>query len=212
MARYGRGLICLSMTPERLDELEIPLMVSQNSSRFDTGVLRAHRGEASDDAPASPRPTARRPCWRRSIRRRGRRISRGPATCSRCARGPAACWCAPDRPKRRSISRGSPGLYPAGVICEVMNEDGTMARVPQLTQVREAPRAADGHRRGPDQVPDAHRVAREARRVREDADRPTATSGSTRSRTRSTTRRTSRWSAATSATARTCWCACTRSA
>ena len=36
MARYGRGLICLSMTPERLDELEIPLMVSQNSSRFET--------------------------------------------------------------------------------------------------------------------------------------------------------------------------------
>ena len=36
MARYGRGLVCLSMTPERLDELEIPLMVSQNSSRFDT--------------------------------------------------------------------------------------------------------------------------------------------------------------------------------
>src|SRR6186713_1139288 len=38
MARYGRGLICLSMTPERLDELEIPLMVSQNSSRFDTAL------------------------------------------------------------------------------------------------------------------------------------------------------------------------------
>src|SRR3954462_1271186 len=37
MARYGRGLICLSMTPERLDELDVPLMVSQNSSRFDTG-------------------------------------------------------------------------------------------------------------------------------------------------------------------------------
>ena len=36
MARHGRGLICLSMTPERLDELEIPLMVSQNNSRFDT--------------------------------------------------------------------------------------------------------------------------------------------------------------------------------
>src|SRR5262245_38260099 len=36
MARYGRGLICLSMTPERLDELEIPLMVSQNTSRFET--------------------------------------------------------------------------------------------------------------------------------------------------------------------------------
>src|ERR1700724_4825999 len=36
MARYGRGLICLAMTPERLDELEIPLMVPQNSSRFET--------------------------------------------------------------------------------------------------------------------------------------------------------------------------------
>src|SRR6476469_1784123 len=36
MARYGRGLICLSMTPERLDELEIPLMVSQNTSRLET--------------------------------------------------------------------------------------------------------------------------------------------------------------------------------
>src|SRR5215207_11775957 len=37
MATYGRGLICLSMTPERLDELDIPLMVSENSSRFGTG-------------------------------------------------------------------------------------------------------------------------------------------------------------------------------
>src|ERR671930_974263 len=36
MARYGRGLICMSLTPERLDELEIPLMVSQNSSQFGT--------------------------------------------------------------------------------------------------------------------------------------------------------------------------------
>ena len=36
MARYGRGLICLAMTPERLDKLEIPLMVSQNGSRFET--------------------------------------------------------------------------------------------------------------------------------------------------------------------------------
>jgi 3,4-dihydroxy 2-butanone 4-phosphate synthase/GTP cyclohydrolase II len=36
MAQYGRGLICLAMTPERLDALEIPLMVSQNGSRFET--------------------------------------------------------------------------------------------------------------------------------------------------------------------------------
>ena len=36
MARYGRGLVCVAMTPERLDELEIPLMVPQNNSRFET--------------------------------------------------------------------------------------------------------------------------------------------------------------------------------
>src|SRR5579862_6936891 len=36
MARYGRGLICLSMTPERLDELDIPMMVAQNTSRLET--------------------------------------------------------------------------------------------------------------------------------------------------------------------------------
>src|SRR5271154_3098097 len=36
MAQYGRGLICLAMTPERLDALDIPLMVTQNSSRFET--------------------------------------------------------------------------------------------------------------------------------------------------------------------------------
>ena len=46
----------------------------------------------------------------------------------------AASWSAPVRPKPRSISRALPGLYPAGVICEIMNEDGTMARVPELTK------------------------------------------------------------------------------
>ena len=90
MARHGRGLICLSMTPERLDELEIPLMVSQNTSRFETGVLRPDRGEGAGRRPASPPPIARRRCWRRSIRRPGRRIWRGPATCFRCGRAPAA--------------------------------------------------------------------------------------------------------------------------
>jgi hypothetical protein len=54
MARYGRGLICLSMTPERLDELEIPLMVSQNSSRFDT----AFRADGHRSGDAARRPAA----------------------------------------------------------------------------------------------------------------------------------------------------------
>ena len=55
-----------------------------------------------------------------------------PVTCFRCARARAGCSCAPARPRPRSTSRGSPGLKPAGVICEIMREDGEMARVPEL--------------------------------------------------------------------------------
>ena len=54
------------------------------------------------------------------------------ATCSRCAPVRAACSSAPARPRPPSTSPASPGCTPAGVICEVMNEDGTMARVPDL--------------------------------------------------------------------------------
>ena len=43
-----------------------------------------------------------------------------------------ACSYAPDRPKRASISLESAGLNPSAVICEIMNEDGTMSRIPQL--------------------------------------------------------------------------------
>ena len=71
MARYGRGLVCLSMTPERLEELDIPLMVSQNSSRFDTafcvpieardrtstGISAATRKSMTSAPRASPRAT-----------------------------------------------------------------------------------------------------------------------------------------------------------
>jgi 3,4-dihydroxy 2-butanone 4-phosphate synthase/GTP cyclohydrolase II len=55
MARHGRGLICLALTEERCDELDLPPMVAENTSNFGT---------------ASPRPTARPPSGRRSIPRR----------------------------------------------------------------------------------------------------------------------------------------------
>src|SRR5438045_8784949 len=57
MARHGRGLICLSMTPERLDELEVPLMVSQNTSRFETAfcVPIAAKGRTTTGISAADR-------------------------------------------------------------------------------------------------------------------------------------------------------------
>jgi len=133
MARYGRGLICLSMTPERLDELEIPLMVSQNSSRFETAfcVSIEAKGQTSTGISASDRAatvrTALDPATRPSdLARPGHMFplrSRTGGVMVRAGQTEAAV----------DLARIA-GLYPAGVICEIMNEDGTMARVPELTK------------------------------------------------------------------------------
>src|SRR4249920_37424 len=133
MARYGRGLICLSMTPERLDELEIPLMVSQNTSRFETAFctpidavgktstgISAHDRAATVQAAIDPatRPAdLARPGHVHPLR------SRSGGVLVRSGQTEAAV----------DLARIA-GLYPAGVICEIMNEDGTMARVPELTK------------------------------------------------------------------------------
>src|SRR6516162_9762612 len=133
MARYGRGLICLSMTPERLDELEIPLMVSQNSSRFETAfcVSIEAKGQTSTGISASDRAATVRvaldPATRPSdLARPGHMFplrSRTGGVMVRAGQTEAAV----------DLARIA-GLYPAGVICEIMNEDGTMARVPELTR------------------------------------------------------------------------------
>jgi 3,4-dihydroxy 2-butanone 4-phosphate synthase/GTP cyclohydrolase II len=133
MARHGRGLICLSMTPERLDELEIPLMVSQNTSRFETafcvpveakgrtttGISAADRAATALAAidPATKPADLARPGHMFPLR------SRTGGVMVRAGQTEAAV----------DLARIA-GLYPAGVICEVMNEDGTMARVPQLAK------------------------------------------------------------------------------
>ena len=133
MARYGRGLVCLSMTPERLDELEIPLMVSQNSSRFETAfcVSIEAKGTTSTGISASDRAATVRaainPATRPSdLARPGHMFplrSRTGGVMVRAGQTEAAV----------DLARIA-GLYPAGVICEIMNEDGTMARVPQLAK------------------------------------------------------------------------------
>src|SRR5438067_3133374 len=133
MARYGRGLICLSMTPERLDELEIPLMVSKNSSRFETAFCvpieakdRTTTGISAADRAATVL-AAIDPATRPSdLARPGHMFplrSRPGGVMVRAGQTEAAV----------DLARIA-GLYPAGVICEIMNEDGTMARVPQLAK------------------------------------------------------------------------------
>jgi 3,4-dihydroxy 2-butanone 4-phosphate synthase / GTP cyclohydrolase II len=133
MARFGRGLICLSMTPQRLDELEIPLMVRDNTSRFETAfctpidaVGRTTTGISAHDR-ATTVLTAIDPATRPTDLARPGHVhplrARQGGVLERTGQTEAAV----------DLARIA-GLYPAGVICEIMNEDGTMARVPQLAR------------------------------------------------------------------------------
>jgi 3,4-dihydroxy 2-butanone 4-phosphate synthase/GTP cyclohydrolase II len=134
MAREGRGLICLPIIGERLDQLGIPLMVQDNTSKNCTAFtvsIEAKRGVATgisaEDrattiqtvlAPGSTAADIARPGHVFPIR------AREGGVLARAGHTEAIV----------DLSRMA-GFYPAGVICEIMNEDGTMARLPQLEQV-----------------------------------------------------------------------------
>jgi 3,4-dihydroxy 2-butanone 4-phosphate synthase/GTP cyclohydrolase II len=133
MATHGRGLICMPMTEERLAELDIPLMVSHNTARFDTAfcVSVEAAGVTSTGISASDRAAtvlvAIDPATRPSdLARPGHMFplrARNGGVLVRAGQTEAAV----------DLARIA-GLYPAGVICEIMNPDGTMSRVPELTK------------------------------------------------------------------------------
>ena len=131
MARHGRGLICLSMTEDRADELDLPLMVSDNSSSFGTAFtisIEARKGVTTGISAAD--------------RARTIQVAVADETTHKDLARPGHVF--PLRAKKGGVmvragqTEGSvdlarlAGLKPAGVICEIMNEDGTMARMPQL--------------------------------------------------------------------------------
>ena len=131
MAKYGRGLICLALTRERLDKLELPMMQRRNSSRHQTAFtvsIEAREGvttgiSASDRARtvAVAIDTSKGP-W--DIVCPGHIFpleAREGGVLVRAGHTEAAV----------DVSRLA-GLNPSGVICEIMNEDGTMARMPDL--------------------------------------------------------------------------------
>jgi 3,4-dihydroxy 2-butanone 4-phosphate synthase / GTP cyclohydrolase II len=134
MAKYGRGLICLAMTGERLDELHIPMMVGENTSHFGTAFtvsIEARHGVTTGISAADRAKTiltAIDPKTRHSDLARPGHIfplrARSGGVLMRAGQTEASV----------DLARLA-GLYPAGVICEIMNEDGTMARVPDLMKV-----------------------------------------------------------------------------
>ncbi|OLD62845.1 MAG: bifunctional 3,4-dihydroxy-2-butanone 4-phosphate synthase/GTP cyclohydrolase II [Acidobacteria bacterium 13_1_40CM_2_68_5] len=133
MARYGRGLICMPMTEERLEELEVPLMVKDNTSPYNTAFcvsIEARRNVSTGISAADRAHTVKvaidprtRP---RDLTRPGHmfplRAHKG-GVLKRAGQTEAAV----------DLARMA-GLYPAGVICEIMNDDGTMARLPDLME------------------------------------------------------------------------------
>jgi 3,4-dihydroxy 2-butanone 4-phosphate synthase/GTP cyclohydrolase II len=105
MATHGRGLICLSMTSDRIDALGLPLMSTNNSSRHETAFTDVDRGARGGDDGHLGADRARTIAGG-DRRVQGRRTSRRRGMSFRCARAMAACWCARAIPRRRSISRG----------------------------------------------------------------------------------------------------------
>ncbi len=133
MAKYGRGLICMPMTGERLRELNIPLMVSKNESMYGTAFcvsIEARRnvstGISAADRAITVQTAADPKSQPEDLIRPGHifplRARRG-GVLKRAGQTEAAV----------DLARIA-GLSPAGVICEIMNDDGTMARLPELKE------------------------------------------------------------------------------
>ncbi len=131
MATHGRGLICLTLTADRCDELRLPLMSPQNTSVFGTAfceAIDAVEGVTTGISAADRTRTilaAIHPDTRPSdLARPGHMFplrAREGGVLVRAGQTEASV----------DLSRLA-GLHPSGVICEIMNDDGTMARVPQL--------------------------------------------------------------------------------
>jgi 3,4-dihydroxy 2-butanone 4-phosphate synthase/GTP cyclohydrolase II len=133
MARHGRGLICLPMTGERLDELRIPLMVQdeENSARFGTAFCVPVEAKQGTTTGISAADRARTVLAAIDPRTKPQDLARPGHMFPLRAQPGGVLQRAGQTEAAVDLARLA-GLYPAGVICEIMNEDGTMARVREL--------------------------------------------------------------------------------
>ena len=133
MVKHGRGLVCLAMTPERLDELEIPLEVASNSSRRETAMCVSIDAKAGATTGVSAADRARTVEVAIDPRSTARDLARPGHVFPLRAKSGGVLVRSGHTEAAVDLSRIA-GLNPAGVICEIMNENGTMARVPELTK------------------------------------------------------------------------------
>jgi len=136
MAKYGRGLICLALSPDIVEKLKLPMMVSENTSQFKTGFtvsIEARHGVTTGISAADRATTILTAI---ADNAKPEDIARpGHIFPLRARRGGVMV--------RTGQTEGSvdlarlAGLKPAAVICEIMNDDGTMSRMPALEQFSE---------------------------------------------------------------------------
>jgi 3,4-dihydroxy 2-butanone 4-phosphate synthase/GTP cyclohydrolase II len=133
MAKYGRGLICLAMTEERLDYLRLPPMSAENTSNFGTAFTESI--DAKDGVTTGISAYDRAQTIKVAIdpATRPNDLARPGHTFPLRARKGGVLVRAGQTEASVDLARLA-GLVPAGVICEIMNDDGTMARVPQLAE------------------------------------------------------------------------------
>jgi 3,4-dihydroxy 2-butanone 4-phosphate synthase/GTP cyclohydrolase II len=133
MAKYGRGLICMPMTEDRLAELDLPQMVAKNTARLDTAFCVSIEAKAVTSTGISASDRAATVLAAIDPRTRPSDLARPGHMFPLKARTGGVLVRAGQTEAAVDLARIA-GLYPAGVICEIMNEDGTMARVPELTK------------------------------------------------------------------------------
>ncbi len=134
MVTHGRGIVCMPMTQQRLDELRIPLMVSKNNESHGTAFAvsidiqgRTTTGTSAFDRAATVRAIADPDLRPEDIRMPGHvfpLMAQEGGVLKRAGHTEATV----------DLARLA-GLYPAGVLCEVLHPDGSMARLPELTRV-----------------------------------------------------------------------------
>jgi 3,4-dihydroxy 2-butanone 4-phosphate synthase/GTP cyclohydrolase II len=136
MAKHGRGLICMPVTGQRLDELNIPMMVDRNTSRFTTAftVSVEAKHKVSTGISAADRAQTVKTIIDPNTRP-GDLVYPGHMFPLRAKDGGVLVR-AGHTEAIVDLARLA-GLYPAGVICEILNDDGSMARLPQLQIIAE---------------------------------------------------------------------------
>ena len=131
MATHGRGLICLTLTGERIDQLGLPLMASKNSSRHETAFTVSIEAREGIETGISAKDRARTVAVAIDDASGPQDLATPGHLFPLRARDGGVLVRAGHTEAASDVARLA-GLKPAGVICEVMTDDGTMARLPDL--------------------------------------------------------------------------------